>query len=236
METMRREGYEFMVGQPRVIYKEINGKKAEPVEVLTVDVAAPHAGTVIEHLATRRAEMTRMEQRDGRSLLEFRVPSRGLIGFRSRMLRATSGEIVLNHRFFQYEYFKGSIPQRQTGSIVSLGDGAAVAFALDALQDRGRFFVEPGDSLYTGQVIGESAKEGDLLVNAQKAKKLTNMRAAASDRAMKLAPPVKLSLEECLEYLNGDEYVEVTPRSIRLRKSILDENGRRRAFKAAESR
>jgi len=233
MENMRREGYEFMVGQPRVIYKEINGRKAEPVEVLTVDVAAEHAGTVIEYLGTRRAEMVRMDQREGRSLLEFHVPSRGLIGFRSRMLKATSGEIVLSHRFFQYEYFKGSVPQRSTGSIISQSAGPAEAYALDALQDRGRFFVEPNDRLYIGQVIGESSKEGDLLVNAQKSKKLTNMRAAASDRNLKLAPAIKLSLEECLEYLNADELVEITPKSIRLRKVLLDENDRRRAFKSA---
>ena len=233
MENMRREGFEFMVGQPRVIYKEIGGKKAEPVEVLTVDVAGEHAGTVIEHLGTRKGEMMKMEQRDGRSLMEFRVPSRGLIGFRNRMLRATSGEIVLNHRFFQYEFFKGSIPQRQTGSIVSIAQGEAVAFALDSLQDRGRFFVQPGEKLYVGQVIGENTKEGDLLVNAQKAKKLTNMRAAASDRGLKLAPAVKMSLEENLEYINGDEYLEVTPCSLRIRKSILDDIARRRAEKTA---
>jgi len=233
MENMRREGYEFMVGQPRVIFKEIDGKKAEPVEVLTIDVVADHAGTVIEYLATRKADMVKMENRDGRSHIEFHVPSRGLIGFRSRMLRATSGEIVLNHRFFQYEYFKGSIPQRQTGSIVSNGQGAAVPFALDALQDRGRFFVEPGENLYAGQVIGETPKEGDIVVNAQKAKKLTNMRSQSSDRGLKVAPPVKMTLEECLEYLAPDEYVEVTPASIRMRKSLLDENDRKVAGRAA---
>ena len=206
---------------------------AEPVEVLTVDVAAEHGGTVIEYLGTRRAELLRMEAKDGRSRLEFHVPSRGLIGFRSRMLKATSGEIVLNHRFFQYEYFKGSIPQRQTGSILAMTAGEAEAYALDALQDRGRFFVEPGERVYVGQVIGESAREGDMLVNPQRSKKLTNMRAAASDRALKLAPAVKMSLEECLEYLNADELVELTPKSIRLRKTVLDENARRRAQKAA---
>ncbi len=235
MENMRREGYEFMVGQPRVIYKEIGGKKAEPVEILTVDVIAHHSGTVIEYIAGRKGEMLKMEQKDGRARLEFHVPSRGLIGMRSRMLRATSGEIIMNHRFFQYEYFKGSIPQRQTGSIISMSGGEAVSFALDALQDRGRFFVEPGEKLYTGQVIGENAKDGDLLVNAQKSKKLTNMRAAASDRSLKLAPALKMSLEECLEYLNPDEFVEITPKSIRLRKSVLDENDRKRAEKAGRA-
>ncbi len=235
MENMRREGYEFMVGQPRVIFKEIGGKKAEPVEILTVDVIAHHSGTVIEYIAGRKGEMLKMEQKDGRARLEFHVPSRGLIGMRSRMLRATSGEIIMNHRFFQYEYFKGSIPQRQTGSIISMSDGEAVSFALDALQDRGRFFVEPGEKLYTGQVIGENAKDGDLLVNAQKSKKLTNMRAAASDRSLKLAPALKMSLEECLEYLNPDEFVEITPKNIRLRKSVLDENDRKRAEKAGRA-
>ncbi|MDP6797649.1 MAG: translational GTPase TypA [Candidatus Krumholzibacteria bacterium] len=233
METMRRESYEFMVGQPRVIFKEIDGKKAEPVEVLSVDVAKEHSGTVIEHLGTRRGEMVKMENRDGRSLLEFHVPSRGLIGFRSRMLRATSGEITLNHRFFQYEYFKGSIPHRQTGSIVSMAQGAAVSFALDALQDRGRFFVDPGEELYAGMIIGESPKEGDIVVNAQKSKKLTNMRSSSSDRGLKVAPAVKCSLEECLEHISFDEYVEITPQSIRMRKALLDENNRKRESRAS---
>ena len=233
METMRREGYEFMVGQPQVIYKEIGGRKAEPVEVLAVDVPAEHAGTVIEHAAARKGEMVAMEHRDVRTHLTFHIPSRGLIGFRSRMLRATAGEIVMHHRFHQYEYFKGSIPERTTGSIISMHPGRAVAFALDALQDRGVFFVEPGDDLYTGQIIGEATRDEDILVNAQKAKQLSNMRASGSDRKMKIAPPVRMSLEEALEYLNHDEYVECTPRAIRLRKSILDENERKRAAKRA---
>jgi len=229
METMRREGFEFMVGQPRVIFKEIDGRKAEPVEVLHVDVAEEFAGTVIENAATRRGEMIHMEQSEGRARLEFRIPSRGLIGFRSKMLRACGGEIVMHHRFYQYEYFKGSIPQRQTGSLISLGRGEAVTFALDALQDRGRFFVEAGDLLYTGQVIGECNKEGDMVVNAQKTKQLSNMRAAGSDRKMRVAPAIKLSLEESLEHINIDEYVEVTPHHIRLRKALLAEIDRRRA-------
>ncbi|MFO7654276.1 MAG: translational GTPase TypA [Candidatus Krumholzibacteriia bacterium] len=231
METMRRQGYEFMVGQPRVIYKEIDGRKAEPVEVLTVDVAEEYAGTVIEYAAGRRGELIKMEPSGGRSRLEFRIPSRGLIGFRSKMLRACGGEIVMHHRFYQYEYFKGSIPQRQTGSIVSMGRGEAVAYAIDALQDRGRFFIDPGEMLYGGQVIGEANKEGDILVNAQRAKQLSNMRASGSDRKMRIAPAVKLSLEEALEHINGDEYVEVTPHHIRLRKSLLDENARKQAEK-----
>jgi GTP-binding protein len=231
MENMRREGFEFLVGQPQVIFKEIGGKKAEPVEVLTVDVPSDLSGTVIEYAATRKGEMVKMEQKADRALLEFHVPSRGLIGFRSRMLRATAGQIVMHHRFHQYQYFKGSIPERINGSIISMHPGKAVAFALDALQDRGVFFVEPGDDLYTGQIIGENNKDDDLVVNAQKAKQLTNMRAAGSDRKMKIAPPLKMSLEEALEYLNHDECVEVTPASIRLRKTILDENDRKREAK-----
>ncbi|MBU1638160.1 translational GTPase TypA [bacterium] len=234
MENMRREGYEFMVGQPRVIYKEINGKKAEPVEILTIDVPNEHAGTVIEYLGTRRGEMVKMEQIDQRTHLDFHIPSRGLIGFRSRMLRATSGEIVLHHRFLQYEYFKGSIPDRQSGSIVSMANGDCVAFALDALQDRGKFFVAPGEKLYMGQIIGEHCKDDDLVVNAQKSKKLTNMRASGSDRGLRVAPAIRLSLEEALEYLRNDEYVELTPKSIRMRKSILDESQRKLAEKKLE--
>jgi GTP-binding protein len=233
METMRREGYEFMVGQPKVIFKELNGKKTEPVEILTVDTPKSHAGTVIEYVASRRGEMMAMEEREGRAYLEFHVPSRGLIGFRSHMLKATSGEVVLHHRFHQYEYFKGSIPERQTGSLISMAAGPVTAYALDALQDRGKAFVEPGDEVYTGQIVGEHAKENDLVVNAQRAKKLSNMRAAGSDRNIKLPPAVKMSLEEALEYLNPDECVEVTPRSIRLRKLILDENARKQAEKRA---
>jgi GTP-binding protein len=231
MENMRREGFEFMAGQPQVIYKEIGGKKAEPVEVLTVDIPKELAGTVIEYAATRRGEMVEMVQAGNRVHLDFRIPSRGLIGFRSRMLRATAGEIVMHHRFFQYEYFKGSIPERQSGSIISRGFGPAVAFALDALQDRGIFFIKPGDELYPGQVIGEHTKEDDIMVNAQKAKQLSNMRASGSDRKMKVAPPVILSLDEALEHINHDEVVEVTPRHIRLRKALLDENDRKRAAK-----
>ncbi|NNF07376.1 MAG: translational GTPase TypA, partial [Candidatus Eisenbacteria bacterium] len=233
MENMRREGYEIMVGQPRVIFKEINGKKAEPVEVLTVDVPEGHAGTVIEYVATRRGDLITMEQRDGRTHLEFHMPSRGLIGFRSHMLRATSGEIVLHHRFYQYEYFKGSIPERQTGSLISMAAGEVNAYALDALQDRGKAFVEPGESAYMGQIVGENSKDNDLVVNAQKSKKLTNMRAAGSDRNIKLPPAVKFSLEEALEYLKQDECVEITPHSLRLRKLILDENDRKKAQKKA---
>ena len=235
MENMRREGYEFMVGQPRVIFKEIGGKKAEPVEILTVDVPSESSGTVIEYVASRRGEMTKMEQKQSQTSLEFHIPSRGLIGFRSHMLRATSGEVVIHHRFHQYEFFKGGIPERQTGSLVSMAAGEVAAYALDALQDRGRAFVEPGDRVYMGQIVGEHSRDNDLVVNAQKSKKLTNMRAAGSDRNIKLPPAVKMSLEETLEYLNHDECVEITPRSIRLRKIHLDENDRKRAQKQLAS-
>lgn len=231
METMRREGYEFMVGQPRVIFQEINGKKTEPVESLTVDVANAFTGAVIEHVASRRGELLKMEQGESRTRLEFHMPSRGLIGFRSRMLRATGGEIVLNHRFRQYEYFKGSLPGRLSGSILSNGQGTVVGFALDALQDRGRFFTKPGDKVYKGQVIGEHIREDDLEVNPLKGKKLTNMRASGSDKSLRIAPPVVFSMEECLEFLAEDEYLEITPESLRMRKSILDEHARRRSRK-----
>ncbi|MBK9303944.1 MAG: translational GTPase TypA [bacterium] len=233
METMRREGFEFMVGQPQVIYKEINGRKAEPVEVLSVDLPAEYAGTVIEYAAARRGDLMKMEQTEGRARLEIHIPSRGLIGFRSRMLRATAGEIVMHHRFFQYEFFKGSIPQRQTGSLISQGQGQALAYALDALQDRGRFFIEPGDVLYTGQIIGENNKDDDIVVNAQKAKQLSNMRSSGADRKMKVAPAIRMGIEECLEHINHDECVEITPNNIRLRKLLLDENDRKRAYKKA---
>ena len=231
MENMRREGFEFMVGQPQVIYKEIGGKKAEPVEILSVDVPNDLSGTVIEYAATRKGEMITMVQKEDRTYLEFHVPSRGLIGFRSKMLRATAGKIVMHHRYHQYEYFKGSIPERTNGSIISMNGGKAVAFALDGLQDRGVFFVEPGENLYTGQIIGEYSRDEDLVVNAQKAKQLSNMRASGTDRKMRIAPPIKMSLEEALEYLNRDEYVEVTPMSMRLRKDLLDENDRKKAAK-----
>jgi GTP-binding protein len=231
METMRREGFEFMVGQPQVIYKEIGGRKAEPVEVLTVDVPSELAGTVIEYAGRRRGEMVDMQPGEGRTRIDFHIPSRGLIGFRSRMLQATGGEIVMHHRFYEYEYFKGSIPERQTGSIVSMASGSANAYALDGLQDRGVFFVGSGDELYAGQVIGEYNKDDDLVVNAQRAKQLTNMRASGSDRKLRIAPPVRMSLEEALEYINQDELVEVTPQHIRLRKAELDENVRRHTAK-----
>jgi GTP-binding protein len=233
IERMRREGYELQVGQPKVIFKEVGGKKCEPVEVLTVDVPDPYAGRVIEMVAQRRGELQALEPRGAQTHLEFRIPSRGLIGLRSRMLLATSGEASMHHRFFEYEHFKGSVPERQSGTLVSMAEGEAVAYALDNLQDRGRFFIEPGEAVYAGQVVGETPKEGDIVVNVQKAKRLTNLRAAGADKGLKITPAVKFSLEEALEYVNHDEMVEVTPRAIRLRKILLDANARKRARAAA---
>ncbi|MHB2150967.1 translational GTPase TypA [Calditrichota bacterium LG25] len=228
MENMRREGYEFAVGQPRVIFKEIDGKKAEPVEELVIDVPAEWMGKVIEIVGQRKATMVKMEEKGNLRKLVYHIPSRGLLGLRNKLLTATSGEAVMYHRFYQYEYFKGSLPHRQNGVMISMGTGQVNAYALNALQDRGLFFVEPGEEVYTGQVVGEYNKEGDIVVNLQKAKKLTNMRAAAADKALKIAPAVKMSLEEYLEFIEQDELVEITPESIRIRKMILDEIERRR--------
>ena len=229
MENMRREGYEFAVGQPRVIYKEINGKKAEPVEELVIEAPAKWIGKVIELVGQRKATMVKMEEKGNLRQVVYHIPSRGLMGLRNKLLTATAGEAQMYHRFYQYEYFKGSLPKRQNGVMISMGTGTVNAYALDALQDRGRFFVRPGEEVYAGQVVGEYNKEGDIVVNLQKAKKLTNMRAAAADKALKIAPPLELSLEEYLEFIDDDELVEITPKSIRIRKMILDEQKRRRA-------
>jgi len=228
MENMRREGYEFAVGQPHVIYKEINGKKAEPVEELVIEVPDEWSGKVIELVGQRRATMIKMENKGNLKEITYHIPSRGLMGLRNKLLTSTSGEAMMYHRFYQYEYFKGSLPHRQNGVMISMGKGSVNAYALDSLQDRGKFFVKPGDQVYPGQIVGEFNKEGNLSVNLQKAKKLTNMRAASSDRALKIAPALEMSLEECLEYIEDDELVEITPKSIRLRKTILDELKRRR--------
>ncbi len=228
IENMRREGYELQVGQPKVIYKEIKGKKAEPIEVLIVDVPAESAGKVIEIVGQRRGEMMRMEPKGSIQQLEFHIPARGIIGLRSKLLTATSGEGIMHHRFYQYEYFKGSIPQRVAGALISMATGEATGYAIDALQDRGKFFIEPGDNVYAGQIVGENTKEFDIEVNVQRGKKLTNMRASGSDKSIKLTPAIKFSLEEALEYINEDEVVEITPNSIRLRKQYLDVNERKR--------
>lgn len=218
IENMRREGYELQVGQPRVIYKEIEGKKAEPVELLIVEVPEPQMGKVMETVGMKRGQLIKMEQKGSVMRLEFHIPSRGLIGLKNKLMTLTSGEAVMHHQFYQYEFFKGVIPHRQNGVLVSMAEGPATAYALDGLQDRGIFFVEPGEVVYKGQILGIHNKEQDLTVNIQRSKKLTNMRAAGSDKSVQLAPPLKFSLEEALEFIEHDELVEVTPKSIRLRK------------------
>ena len=228
IENMRREGYEIQIGQPKVIYKTIDGKKAEPIEILVVDVPSEFAGKVIEEVGKKRGEMVRMEPKGTVHHLEFHIPSRGLIGLRNRLLTLTSGEAVMHHRFYQYEFFKGAIAQRQNGVIISMAEGNSTAYAINSLQDRGIFFIKPGQKVYRGQIIGENAKEMDIQVNIQRGKKLTNMRAAGSDKAIKITPATVFSLEEALEFINDDELVEITPESIRLRKLYLDENDRKR--------
>ncbi|MBK9097955.1 MAG: translational GTPase TypA [bacterium] len=229
IENMRREGYEFAVGPPKVIYKEIDGKKAEPIEILVVDVPNDMTGKVIELVGQRRGVMTKMEQKGSLTTLEFHIPSRGLMGLRNRILTVTAGEGIMHHRFYQYEYFKGSIVQRSNGVLISMHEGQSTAYAIDSLQDRGEFFIDPGDVVYRGQIVGEYNKENDIEVHVQRGKKLTNMRASGSDKAAKIAPAIKFSLEESLEYIKDDELVEVTPKSIRMRKLYLDPNERRRA-------
>lgn len=228
IENMRREGYELQIREPKVIYKEINGKKAEPIEVLVVDVPTETAGKVIELVGQRRGEMVKMENKGNLQKLEFHIPTRGIVGLRTKVLTATSGEGIMHHRFFQYEYFKGIINKVSNGVIISMEEGPSTAYSIDALQDRGKFFIDPGDVVYKGQIIGEHTKENDIEVNIQKGKKLSNMRASGSDKAVKITPAIKFSLEEALEYIQDDELVEVTPKSIRLRKLHLDINDRKR--------
>ena len=229
IETMRREGYELQVGQPKVIIKEIDGRKCEPVEELTIDVPDEYAGKAIEMTTKRKGTLVNMVADNGRTKLEFDIPSRGIIGLRSNLLTATAGEAVMAHRFKDFEPYKGEIEMRTNGSLIAMETGQVYAYALNKLQDRGRFFVEPGDEIYCGQVVGESTREGDITINLTKSKKLTNMRASGSDEKMNIAPAVIFSLEEALEYIREDEYVEVTPKAMRLRKIILDETERKRA-------
>ncbi|MDP3582180.1 MAG: translational GTPase TypA [Ignavibacteria bacterium] len=228
IENMRREGFELQIREPRVIYKEINGKKAEPIEVLVVDVPAEYAGKVIELVGQRRGVIVKMENKGNMQKLEFHIPSRGIMGLRTKVLTSTAGEAVMHHRFFQYEYFKGAIGEKKNGALISMDQGPSTAYSIDALQDRGKFFIEPGDIVYRGQIIGEHSKDIDIEVNVQKGKKLSNMRASGSDKAVKIVPAIKFSLEEALEYIQDDEMVEVTPKSIRLRKLHLDPNERKR--------
>jgi len=229
IETMRREGYELQVGQPRVILKEIDGKKCEPVEILTIDVPEEYSGKAIEQVTLRKGELQIMEPKGDLIHLEFEIPSKALMGLRTALLNATAGEAVVTHRFESYQPIKGNVPERQNGSLIALETGTAIAYALDKLQDRGRFFIAPGEEVYMGQVVGEHSRDNDLVVNLTKTKKLSNVRASGTDDKVQLAPPIRFSLEENLEYIQEDEYVEITPKSMRLRKILLDENDRKRA-------
>ena len=231
VETMRREGYELQVGQPQVIIKEIDGVKCEPVEQLTVNTPEECSGKIIEYVSTHKGEMTRMEMINDRVQLEFVIPSRGIIGMRTYVLNVSAGEAIMAHRFLEFQPYKGEIVKRNNGSLIAMESGTAYAYALDKLQDRGRFFISPQDEVYAGQVVGESSKEGDIVINVTKSKKLTNMRSKSADDKAVLPPPVIFSLEEALEYIKEDEYVEVTPNYMRIRKIILDELERKRANK-----
>ena len=231
IETMRREGYELQVGQPHVIVKEIDGKKCEPIEEMTVDCPEEYSGTVIDLTTRRKGTLTNMASDGERTRLEFDIPSRGIIGLRSNMLTATAGEAIMTHRLKGFEPWVGEIEMRTNGSIISGETGTAYAYSIDKLQDRGRFFISPMEQVYAGQVIGEHTRQNDITVNVTKAKQLTNMRASGSDDKTSIAPPKVFTLEEALEYIQGDEYVEVTPHSMRLRKILLDENDRKRAAK-----
>lgn len=231
IETMRREGYELQVGQPRVIVKEIDGVKCEPVEQLTINVPEESSSKIIDLVTRRRGELTMMETKNERVFLEFTIPSRGIIGLNNTALTLSAGEAIIAHRFLEFQPWKGDIEKRNNGSIIASESGNAFAYAIDKLQDRGRFFLEPQTDIYMGQIVGEHSKEGDLVVNLTRSKKLTNVRASGTDDKVKLAPPIIFSLEDALEYIKEDEYVEVTPNSIRLRKIYLDENDRKRMSK-----
>ena len=231
IETMRREGYELQVGQPQVIYKEIDGVKCEPIEELTISVPEEISSKMIDLVTRRRGEMTSMETQGDRVNIEFDMPSRGIIGLRTNVLTASQGEAIMAHRFKEYQPYKGDIERRSNGSMIAMESGTAFAYAIDKLQDRGKFFIYPQDEVYAGQVVGEHVHEKDLVINVTKSKKLTNMRASGSDDKARIIPPVVFSLEEALEYIKADEYVEVTPKSMRMRKVILDELERKRANK-----
>ena len=231
IETMRREGYELQVGQPQVIYKEIDGVKCEPIEELTISVPEEFSSKMIDMVTRRRGEMTSMETQGDRVNIEFDMPSRGIIGLRTNVLTASQGEAIMAHRFKEYQPYKGDIDRRSNGSMIAMESGTAFAYAIDKLQDRGKFFIYPQDEVYAGQVVGEHVHEKDLVINVTKSKKLTNMRASGSDDKARIIPPIVFSLEEALEYIKADEYVEVTPKSMRMRKVILDELERKRANK-----
>lgn len=232
IEEMRREGYELQVGQPQVIIKEIDGVKCEPIESLTINVPEEYSSKMIDMVTRRKGEMTLMETQNDRILLEFKIPSRGIIGLRTNVLTASAGEAIMAHRFLCYEPWKGEITRRLNGSLIAMEGGTAFAYAIDKLQDRGKFFIFPQDEVYGGQVVGEHSKEKDLVINVTKSKKLTNMRASGSDDKVRIIPPIVFSLEEALEYIKADEYVEITPNHIRMRKIVLDELERKRINKA----
>lgn len=231
IETMRREGYELQVGQPQVIIREIDGVKCEPVEQLTVNVPEEYSSKIIDMVTRRKGDLLSMDNQGDRIHMEFSIPSRGIIGLRNNVLTASAGEAIMAHRFLEYQPWKGDIDRRTNGSLIAMESGTAYAYAIDKLQDRGKFFIFPQEEVYAGQVVGENAKEGDIVVNVTKSKKLTNMRASGADDKAKIIPPVVFSLEEALEYIKEDEYVEVTPHHIRLRKIILDETERKRSNK-----
>jgi len=235
IENMRREGYELQVSKPEVIYRELDGHKTEPFELAVIDVADEFVGTVIERMGLRKGEMLNMVQgTDGYTRLEFKIPARGLIGFQNEFLTETRGTGIINHSFYEYEYYKGDIPGRNKGVLIALEAGKAFAYALDSFQARGKMFIDPGTTVYAGMIVGEHSKDTDLIINVCKNKKLTNVRASGSDDAIKLAPPIKFSLEQALEYVADDELLEITPESIRLRKKILDHNDRKRSEKKNE--
>ena len=231
IETMRREGYELQVGQPQVIYKEIDGQKCEPIEELTINVPEEFASKMIDMVTRRKGEMTSMESQADRVNIEFDIPSRGIIGLRTNVLTASQGEAIMAHRFKEYQTYKGDITRRINGSMIAMETGTAYAYSIDKLQDRGKFFIDPGDEVYAGEVVGEHVHDNDLVVNVTKAKQLTNTRASGSDDKARIVPRTVLSLEEALEYIKEDELVEVTPKSMRMRKIILDHNDRKRANK-----
>ena len=231
IETMRREGYELQVGQPQVIYKEIDGVRCEPIEELTINVPTDYSSKMIDMVTRRKGEMTSMEAQGERVNIEFLIPSRGIIGLRTNVLTASAGEAIMAHRFKEYQPYKGEIERRVNGSMVAMESGTAFAYAIDKLQERGKFFINPQEDVYAGQVVGEHVHDNDLVINVTKSKKLTNMRASGSDEKVRIVPPIIFSLEEALEYIKEDEYVEVTPKSMRMRKIILDEIERKRANK-----
>lgn len=232
IETMRREGYEMQVGQPQVIIREIDGVKCEPIEELTIDLPEEHSGTAVEAVTKRKGEMKNMVPKGERMIITFEIPSRGIIGLRNYLLTQTAGEAIMNHRFLEYQPYKGEIPGRQNGSLISMEQGVSIPFSLNNLQERGKFFISPSENIYEGQVIGENSRAGDMIVNVTKTKKMSNMRSSGADEKVRLAPPKIFSLEECLEYIQGDEYVEVTPQNLRIRKILLKETDRKRGGKA----